>query len=71
MNMSLTELQALIKGSHLPDYYQQLLIHHEAIIKYTNEHSQADTAKVLVMSVGKFSTIYKMILAHYMIVKKS
>ena len=71
MNMPLTQLEALIQGSHLPNYYEELLHNHEAIIASVKAIGQKETAEILNIAVGKFSNIYKMILAYSMIVNKA
>ena len=68
--MPLTELQSLIQGSHLPNYYEQLLIHHKAIIESVKLIGKSETATKLDMTAPKFSIVYKMILAYSMIVTK-
>jgi len=70
MNMPLTELEALIQGSHLPNYYEQLLIHHKEIIASVKAKGQKETAEILNIAVGKFNPLYKMIIAYSMIVSK-
>ena len=60
----------LIVGSHRPDYYIMLLHYYVAIIVSVKRNGLKETAKTLQMATGKLSTVYKMIIAHSMIIAK-
>lgn len=62
--MPLTNLSKLFSKEHTVNYYDNLLEHHDTIIRAVRNTNQKKVAEAIHMTEAKFSAVYRILLAY-------